>query len=162
MRIYFLRHGAAEDAAPGQSDFDRHLTKKGVKQMKAVAKGMRRLGVEPDAILTSPLVRARETAEIAARALKATDRLHEADELASGCTLSSLAELLRKYSECDPVMLVGHEPDFSTMVGRLTGGSIVDVKKAGLALVEADRIEPAAGRLLWLLTPEHLIAASAD
>jgi phosphohistidine phosphatase len=160
MRVYFLRHGAAEEAASGQSDADRRLTKKGTKQMKVVAAGMDRIGVRPDVILTSPLARARETAEIAAAALGLTDRMHEAPELACGCTLSGLSRLLAKHGNPESVMVVGHEPDFSTMVGQFTGGGAVDMKKAGLALVEAEGIAPGRGCLLWLLTPTHLEAAA--
>jgi phosphohistidine phosphatase len=123
--IWFLRHGDAERGAP---DFDRRLTEKGQRQSRAAGGTLAALGVKPEICLTSPRVRARETAELACEALgvevASEDRLSDGDfdplELAAGL---------------DEVLLVGHEPDFSTAVARLTGAR-VDLKKGGLAGVE--------------------------
>jgi len=123
--IWFLRHGDAEQGAP---DFDRRLTEKGQRQSRAAGAALAALGVKPEICLTSPRARARETAELACEALgvevASEERLSDGDfdplELAAGL---------------DEVLLVGHEPAFSTAVGRLTGAR-VDLKKGGLAGVE--------------------------
>lgn len=157
MKIYFLRHGAAEERRPGLRDFDRRLTEEGIAEMKRVALGLARLEIEVDHILTSPLPRALETAQIAGAALQAkTGVLVTSDELAAGAFgLGELQALVRKTPSAQRLLLVGHEPDFSEVVRDLTGASI-EMKKAGLAFVETNRIEQDTGVLRWLLTPRQL------
>ena len=158
MELYFLRHGIAAEVGPsGSGDAGRRLTKEGVAKMRSVAHGLRRLGVRPDVLLSSPLVRAHETAEIVARELGL--KLHLAQELAPGCGLAQLFALLGQHRAAVRVMVVGHEPDFSAMVGGLTGGSRVLMKKGGLARVDLDLLEERAGTLVWLLPPRVLRAA---
>jgi phosphohistidine phosphatase len=155
MELYFLRHGVAADVAPaGLGDAGRPLTKEGIAKMQAGARGMRRLGLRLDALLSSPLVRAHETAAIVARELGLELRL--AEELAPGCDMAQLFTLLGEYRAAEQVMLVGHEPDFSTLIGALTGGSQVLMKKGGLARVDIERLEQSAGTLTWLLPPRAL------
>src|SRR5690349_2561607 len=120
MELYFLRHAIAADAGPdGMGDAARPLTKEGIAKMQAGARGMRRLGVKPDALLSSPLARARETAAIVARELEL--EMHLADELAPGCDAAQLFALLGEHRAAERVMLVGHEPDFSSLIGALAG-----------------------------------------
>jgi phosphohistidine phosphatase len=155
MELYFLRHGIAADVGPhGSGDAGRPLTKEGIAKMQSAARGMRRLGLELDALLSSPLVRAHQTATIVARELGL--ELQLADELAPGCDLARLTGLLGEYRAAERVMLVGHEPDFSQMIGALTGGSRVLMKKGGLGRVDVDRLEEGAGTLIWLLPPRAL------
>ena len=155
MELYFLRHGIAEDAGPsGAGDAGRRLTKEGAAKVKAEARGLRELGVRLDTLLTSPLVRAHATTEIVAKELGL--ELHLADELAPGCDVERLFALLGEHRGAERVMVVGHEPDFSTMIGALTGGSRVQIKKGGLARVDLDALEPGAGTLVWLLPPRAL------
>jgi phosphohistidine phosphatase len=155
MELYFLRHGIAADVGPaGLGDAGRPLTKEGIAKMQAGARGMRRLGLRLDALLSSPLVRAHETAEIVARELG--PELQLAERLAPGCDLGQLFALLGEYRAAERVMLVGHEPDFSSLVGALTGGSQVLMKKGGLARVDIERLEQGAGTLTWLLPPRVL------
>src|SRR3954464_14234623 len=155
MELYFLRHGIAADVGPaGLGDAGRPLTKEGIAKMQAEARGMRRLGLRLDALLSSPLVRASETAAIVARELGT--ELQLADELASGCDIAQLFALLGEHRAAERVMLVGHEPDFSSLIGALTGGSQVLMKKGGLARVDIERLEPGAGVLTWLLPPRVL------
>lgn len=153
MELYFLRHGLAADANPDGHDAARPLTKEGVAKIKAAARAMRKLGVQPDALITSPLVRAHETARLVARELNVECQLSEA--LAPGCELAQLAELLAEHRAAEQVLLVGHEPDFSQMIGELTGGR-VQMKKGALARVDLPAIEPGAGALAWLLPPRVL------
>ncbi len=162
MRLYFLRHGIAEDARPGQADVERELTPEGVEEMRKIARALKRLGVEPDMIMTSPAVRAAATAFIAAEGLfgdSAARRLAEDPGLSPGCRLGDLEEILHTgHPKCASLMLVGHEPDFSTLIGQLTGGSEVVMKKAGLARLDVDPARPGEGVLEWLLPPKVLRA----
>lgn len=116
--------------------------------MRKVARLLSRLKVAP-LILTSPLPRASETAEIAAEVLEA--EMREDNNLRPGFNAEKLAGILQE-SSADSVMIVGHEPDFSGTVGELTGGEI-KLKKAGVALVDLDRTTM-KGELLWLLPPK--------
>jgi phosphohistidine phosphatase len=123
--IWFLRHGDAEKTEP---DFDRRLTDKGRRQSRDAGLALAALGVEIELCLSSPKVRARETAELACDALGAEVSLD--DRLAGG-----RFDPLDLTAGLDDVLLVGHEPDFSDAVGQLTGGT-VDMKKGGLAAVD--------------------------
>jgi len=137
----------------GQGDAGRPLTKEGIAKMQAGARGMRRLGLRLDALLSSPLVRAHETAAIVARELG--PELQLADELAPGCDMAQLFALLGEHRAAERVMLVGHEPDFSALIGALTGGRVL-MKKGGLGRVDIERLEQGAGTLIWLLPPRVL------
>ncbi|MEO7913667.1 MAG: phosphohistidine phosphatase SixA [Roseiflexaceae bacterium] len=159
MELYFLRHGIAADVGPaGQGDAGRPLTKEGIAKMQAGARGMHRLGVRLDALLSSPLVRAHETAAIVARELGL--ELQLAEKLAPGCDLAQLFALLGEYRGAERVMMVGHEPDFSSLIGALTGGSQVLMKKGSLARVDIERLEQSIGVLTWLLPPRILREAT--
>jgi phosphohistidine phosphatase len=125
--------------------------------MRIAARGIRRLGVRLDVLLSSPLVRAHETAAIVARELGL--ELHLADELRPGCDLKRLAALLADHRAAERVMVVGHEPDFSAMIGALAGGAQVLMKKGGLGRVDTEVLEAGAGTLIWLLPPRALRAA---
>lgn len=156
MKLYFLRHGIAEDQSPTGRDADRRLTADGVFEMEAVARGMAALGLRFDSIRTSPRVRARHTAEIAATALELEALLTEAPALSYGCGLAELRELLTGVEAKARVLLVGHQPDLSLNIGALIGGGRVQMKKASLACVEVSRIEPGGGELRWLLHADQL------
>jgi phosphohistidine phosphatase len=137
--LWLLRHG---DAAEGSPDAERPLTKKGEKQARAAGRALERLGVPMDACLTSPKVRAAETARIACKALGVEPQLEP--KLAGGpFDGEALAAGLG-----DNVLLVGHDPDFSMAVHALTGAQ-VRMKKGGLAGVEK-------GELKTLLRPDEL------
>jgi phosphohistidine phosphatase len=147
MHLYFLRHGKADWPDWKKPDDERPLTKAGRKQMHEVAEFLARCKVEVDFVLTSPLPRAEQTADIAAEYLKVACR--EEKMLAPGFAARDVPRLLRKYPQ-DSLMLVGHEPDFSSVIEALTGGN-VKMAKAGLALVDYVEQE---GRLLWLVPPK--------
>ena len=123
--IWFLRHGDAED---GDDDFARELTEKGERQSRAAGNALAALGVELDACLTSPRVRAGQTAKLACAALAIEPE--EAQELSGGDFDPEALAAGRGN-----VLLVGHEPDFSRAVGDLTGARI-EMKKGGLAAVD--------------------------
>ena len=147
MRLYFLRHGAADWPDWKKPDDERPLTKEGRRELNQVGKFLARLKVNPDLILTSPLPRAVQTAEIAAEHLHA--RVREERLLAPGFGAADVKRLVRKFPQ-QVLMLVGHEPDFSTAIAGLTGGS-VKLSKAGVALVDVDS---GKGRLRWLFPPK--------
>lgn len=155
MRCYFLRHGIAAERDEWQgSDFDRPLTERGRERMAREAKTMARLGIEPDAILTSPLVRAKETATIVAKALKLQDRLAEEERLGLSFDAGRFESIIRDHHDAQELMLVGHEPSFSQTVGKLIGGARIDFKKGALARV--DLAMGSQGALVWLLPPKAL------
>jgi phosphohistidine phosphatase len=147
MRLYFLRHGAADWPDWDQPDDERPLTKAGRKEMHAVGEFLTALKAEADLILTSPLPRATQTADIAAEHLKT--RVREEKMLAPGFRVEDLMRLLRKYPQ-QVLMLVGHEPDFTLTITALTGAS-VKLSKAGVALVDLNLQK---GKLLWLFPPK--------
>jgi phosphohistidine phosphatase len=155
MELYFLRHGIAEDVGPeGQGDAGRRLTKAGAAKMRDAARGLRRLGLRIDTLLSSPLARAQQTAEIVARELG--PELLLSDALAPGCDVARLFGLLGEHRAAERVMFVGHEPDFSSIVGDLTGGSRIEIKKGGLARVDLEALDAGSGTLIWLLPPKAL------
>ncbi|MCX7669909.1 MAG: phosphohistidine phosphatase SixA [Anaerolineae bacterium] len=154
MRIYFLRHGEASWPAWSGPDSERPLTEKGIKEMQVVAEGIARL--RPDAaVLTSPLRRAVQTAEILARALGVAVTVEPG--LAPGFDTARLRTFIERYPDRD-LLLVGHEPDFSTVIAALTGGN-VRMAKAGFACVELTAADKLAGELQWLVPPKVFKAA---
>ncbi len=142
--IYLLRHGDAEDG--NGDDAARRLTPKGERQAKAAGRALAALGAKIDACLTSPKVRALETARLTCEALDVQPEV--AEELRGG-PFDSLALSAGRGD----VLLVGHEPDFSGEVGRLTGAN-VRLKKGGLAIVDGST-------LLALLRPKDLAAIAS-
>ena len=113
-----MRHGPAEDVAPSGQDFDRALTVPGRERVRRVADELVRRGEAPRRILASPLVRALQTAEIVAQACKAPEPVTVRREISPGGELELLVEELRRHG-ASRVMLVGHEPDMSSLVQAL-------------------------------------------
>lgn len=164
MHLYFLRHGRAANPGdwPGDDD-SRPLTEQGRDELRKVAQGLRRLDLSLDAILTSPLVRARETAQIVASELGLS--AVETPLLEPGCDLGQLALLAKDHETAHDLMVVGHEPDFSAMIGRLAGRhghARVEMRKAACCRVDLPAPIPApdaiaaTGTLVWLLHAKHL------
>jgi phosphohistidine phosphatase len=149
MKLYFLRHGEADWPNWRKPDDERPLTKRGKREMRDVGKFLDRLKVRPDLIVTSPLPRAAQTAEIAADYLKA--KMRKDESLSPGFSMSKLRTVLKRH-RANTLMLVGHEPDFTNAISGLTGASL-KLAKAGVALVDVD-LESAEGKLLWLFPPK--------
>lgn len=147
MHLYFLRHGAADWPDWDQPDDERPLTKAGRKEMHVVGEFLAELKVRPDVILTSPLPRATQTADIAGEHLKV--RAREEKLLAPGFRVEDLTRLRRKYPQ-QVLMLVGHEPDFTLVIRALTGANL-KLSKGGIALVDLNLRK---GKLLWLFPPK--------
>ena len=161
-RIYLVRHGiAVPQGTPGVSEEDRPLTQEGESAMAGIANGLRRLKLKPDRIVTSPLPRAKRTAQIIAEALGREDRLEVADILTSGSPPASIKQWLSTRQE-SRIMLVGHNPDFSELLGLLIGMNesqiCFELKKGGVAALNGD----GRGRfeLHWLSTPKLFRALS--
>jgi phosphohistidine phosphatase len=155
MKLCFLRHGEADWPNWTKPDDERPLTECGRKEMKRVAKFLQRLKFSADAILTSPLPRASQTAEIVAGRLGIELKTETA--LAHGFSVERLRRLLAN-ADAECIMVVGHEPEFSEVVKELTGGE-VKLSKAGIALLELNR-GCTSGKLLWLFPPKVAKAAT--
>jgi phosphohistidine phosphatase len=159
MRCYFLRHGLAVDREDWQDDdSQRPLTRDGVEKMKREAKTIGALELGLDVILTSPLVRAQQTAEIVAKELKMRDRLVEDAALGLDFDLKSLAKVLEGRAAANAIMFVGHDPSMSTTIGQLIGSASVEMKKGSLACVDLLADTKPKGQLIFLLPPKVLAA----
>jgi phosphohistidine phosphatase len=164
MNLYIIRHAIAVDQATSdyESDSERPLTDKGRKKMRQIAKGLRNLGVEFDLILSSPYVRARETAEILADVFRMKEKLDFSDNLIPlGNPELLIGEINEKYS-VDSLALVGHEPHLSTLIGMLVAENAkadITLKKGGVCYLSADDLHHQEHRatLEWLLTPGILM-----
>ena len=163
MDLYLLRHGiAVESGTPGfEIDSTRPLTAQGRRKTERVAEGMRAFGLSFDRILTSPYVRARQTAEIVAVVFGAEERLALEENLAPGGNRWQLMEGLAHSSEPPAsVLLVGHEPGMSESISMLISGNTdlaIEMKKAGLCRLAVETPQYGrCARLCWLLTPRQL------
>ena len=153
MELYFLRHGTADRRSEWRGDDgQRALTEDGAASVRRVARVLAASGLKVDVIVTSPLVRARQTADIAAEELKHAPGVVEDERLAGGLDKQRLASLLADLGRPQRAMLVGHEPDFSLTIGQITGGSVV-CKKGGVARVDILDEKALRGELVWLLPP---------
>jgi phosphohistidine phosphatase len=122
--------------------------------MRAAARGMEALGIGAEVVLTSPLVRCRQTAELVCERLGGEPR--EDPRLVPGMGLDELAGALLDHPGAASVLVCGHEPDLSDLVADLTGGGVVEFRKGSLALLEVEDVRPAGGRLRALYPPAAL------
>ena len=162
--IYLIRHAIAEDHSDNGRDVDRRLTAHGAAKMHRACAGLARLGVAPELVYTSPLVRARQTAEIVceALALGVTPQLMPA--LAPGGA-RQVPAALRLRGDIGALALVGHEPDMGQLAALLIGGvgGGIAFKKGSVAAIEVDALPPRrSGTLTWFLTPRQLRALGGD
>jgi len=162
MELYFMRHGiAAPEDSPGvDSDGERPLTPKGIKRMRKAAKGLLSLRVSFDRILTSPLLRARQTAQVVTEVLGAEERLQEIPELAPERSVQELVARLADYGEEKRILLVGHQPllgetaSFLLSRSKITG---IPLKEGGLCCIEIDDLRSDTVAVLhWMLSPKQL------
>jgi phosphohistidine phosphatase len=154
MQVYLIRHGIAVDREDPHCppDTERPLTPKGRKRSRAAALGLRALDVEPNAVLTSPWLRALQTAEIYCEAMGyPSKKIIRTDSLKG---TSAPADLMRELQSMKArvVLCFGHEPHLHLVIGHVlrTSAKITELKKAGLALLELERMAPPQGRLLAL------------
>jgi phosphohistidine phosphatase len=163
MELFLLRHGlAVERGTPGfEDDPARPLTPKGRRQLRKIAAAMKQMKLRSDLILSSPFLRAKQTAEIVAAGLKLEKRLKFSNALAPGGDAAILFRQLERLKPApENVLLVGHEPDLSRLISRLLTGDRqlpLDFKKGGLCKLEIEKLR--AGKcatLAWLLTPTQM------
>jgi phosphohistidine phosphatase len=164
MNLYFMRHGIAADREdPATStDAERPLTGKGAKRLRRAGRGLSRLDIPFDGVLTSPVLRARQSADIIAHALGIDRGLEQISGLAPESTVEQLLFGLTRYHERQHLLLIGHQPLLgATIAFLLTGqaGGELDLKlgKGALCRVEIDTLPPAEpAKLHWMLTPKQL------
>ena len=153
LQLYLLRHADAGDpmAWPGDDD-ERPLSAKGRRQARRLGSMLADIGWKPDVILTSPKVRAAQTARIVGKAVD----VPTVDEgrLAASFDMSDIGRLLEAHPEARRVVLVGHDPDFSAVASTLTGAAI-ELRKGAIARIDLQDASPAAGHgaLRWLIPP---------
>jgi phosphohistidine phosphatase len=155
MEIYILRHGEADPREAGKPDADRKLTGKGKRDVRNVMTLARKAKVSPQWILTSPLLRAQETAAIAAAVLKVSPA-GVTKNLIPSANPAAIWKEIRQNSEASSILLVGHEPHLSKTIAYLLGAPVsVNLKKSALVRIDfPNRSALPSGVLQWLITPQ--------
>jgi phosphohistidine phosphatase len=152
MNLYFLRHGLAADRETWEEeDALRPLTGEGRDRIEKLAGFIANQNLSLDRIVSSPYLRALQTAEIVAKANNLMDQLVQDERLAYDFNAKAIGRILADNPELKNIMFVGHEPTFSMTIGELTGGRVV-CKKGSLARVHIIRNSPLQGELDWLVT----------
>ncbi len=163
MEVYLLRHAIAVDRGTPEyegRDDERPLTDEGIKKTKDAARGLKRSGLVFDRIWTSPILRARHTAEIVAKKLGLKKVMEQTNDLGDGFSCDAVVALLQRAGADEKVLLVGHEPDFSVLAGHLLngrGGMNINFKKGGMIRLDFEGdVTPGAATLVYMLEPKHL------
>jgi len=160
MMLYIMRHGLAEEPTPKGDDAARKLTAKGIDKIRKAAAGMRATGLAFNLILTSPIARAVETAEIVAGELGGP-KPRPVPELSTGASPANALETLVKQRLPESVLVVGHEPTLSRLASlMLTGSSesvAIKLKQGGVIALEfGDRVERGVATLRCMMTQRQL------
>jgi phosphohistidine phosphatase len=162
MEIVLIRHAKAENRDPNSWPDDdlRPLTAEGRAEQRATTRSMKKMGIKFGFLVTSPLLRARETAEIVAKGYRWPESPQIAEELGHGYAVGAIVKLLGKFPPDATVALVGHEPDLSGLASALVskdGRLNIAVKKSGVVGIEFDGpAEAGKGTLIYHLKPSHL------
>lgn len=158
MQLALIRHGIAEDAGPatGYRDEPRRLTPEGIEKMEREAAGIARLGLEPQAILCSPLPRCEQTAHIIGARLEVPVVTQES--LRPGARVEAVLDAIAAFPDAECLMVCGHQPDLSMITADLIDGGMVDFRKGSLAVIELHRRTRAGGILDALYVPRALRA----
>jgi phosphohistidine phosphatase len=157
VELYILRHGIAEDARPGRSDAKRALTEEGGKRVAEVIETARRAGAEPSLIVSSPYLRAVETARIAAEGFGYKGHIVETETLVPNGSPEGVWTELREYRGEAAILLAGHEPLLSQLVAHLLAAPAlrVEMKKAALVRLDMESFGASPhGTLRWMITPK--------
>lgn len=158
MKLFFLRHGIAVEADDWEgTDASRPLTVEGEALMALEAKGMATLGLGIEAVITSPLRRAMQTARAVCEAIGLADGPQVDDRLAPGFGKPLLRDVLNDHPGKEALLFVGHEPDMSHTIGSLIGGGRVDCKKGALARVDVEGPEELRGDLVCLMQARAVV-----
>ena len=158
-QLYLIRHGVAEERGQAwPDDTKRPLSPDGIDRMHLSVRGLARLGVRLDLVLTSPLVRTRQTAEIVAAGVDGRPALMVAESLAPGGTYESLEAELKKLARRAEIALVGHEPGIGHLAARLIGSRrALEFKKGSVCRIDLASLPPTGpGILRWFATPKML------
>lgn len=159
MKVYLLRHGIAQDPVHTLPDELRPLTTKGIKRTRTVVRGMRAIGCHPKRVVSSPLIRAWQTAEIARDILAKKSEIEDSALLSAESAPAQTAAWLARQPEAD-MLLVGHMPNLSRLAALLLSGqdgAWLALRKSGACAIEFEAAPaPASGLLLWLMEPEQL------
>lgn len=161
--LYLIRHAIAADRGDRYpDDAKRPLTREGILRWKRQVRGLQALGVEIDLVLTSPLDRAMQTAEILAAGLFDRPAVETLDTLSPGASTSATLQSLHAQNKARRVALVGHEPEIGALAARLMGAKgTVPFKKGAVCRIDVDGFPPStAGTLCWFLPPKVLRTAS--
>ena len=161
MQLYIVRHGIAIDREDPKCppDSERFLTGEGIEKAKEVAKGLAKVADTPDLMLTSPYVRAAQTAEIFAAAFDyPKNKIRQTESLLPGAEALQLFRELAKDKDQSSVFIFGHAPHLDEILATAVGSKhhITALKKSGVALVELKRLVPPSGELVLLATPKLL------
>jgi len=163
MNLYIVRHAiAVQRATPGyEDDSQRPLTDAGRKKMKKIVKGIHQLNIELDVILSSPYVRARDTAKILAGEFEMKNKIAFSDNLIPPGNFENLISEIHEKYDVNNLALVGHEPMLSSLISWLATGNTdmrITLKKGGIAYLSADNLyQDGRATLEWLLTPAVLV-----
>ncbi|HZV80602.1 MAG TPA: phosphohistidine phosphatase SixA [Geobacteraceae bacterium] len=154
MYLYIIRHAEAIERIPGGNDEIRALTSRGRDRFRRVGATLKNLGIVPDLIATSPLIRAVQTAEILASSISSTCEMIIVPDLAAGFSLPQLQDFLSSHANCRHVAIVGHEPALGLLTRELLGSAVIlSFKKGATLCLELDPTHPPlAGNLQWLVS----------
>jgi phosphohistidine phosphatase len=158
--LYVIRHAIAADRGPEYpDDAKRPLTQHGTARFRKVVRGLVELGVEVDVILSSPLVRARQTADILSTGLRGHPAVVEISPLVPGAPYEDLLAELGRHARMTAIALVGHDPSIGEMAARLVGSpSRFEFKKGGVCRIDVGRLPPnGPGRVVWFAPPRMLM-----
>jgi|SRR5579871_339049 len=161
MQLYIVRHGIAIDREDPKcpAEAERYLTEEGIEKTKQAAKGLAALGATADLLISSPYVRAVQTAEIFANALDYPKaKIRHSQALLPGSEPAALFRELSREKQVSSVFVFGHAPNLDELIATVLGSKhhITSLKKAGIALLELKRLAPPSGQLVWLATPKML------
>lgn len=160
MKLIIIRHAEAVEKTPDVSEEWRYLTPEGRVFFRKTARTMMEKGVNPDLILTSPLIRAVQTADILAETLSYDGPLHAVNDLAPGFDMTDLENILAEYRSVNELALVGHEPDLSDLIATLFSlESGVKFKKGTAAMVKLEPSGPGTATFKWLASGKNLITS---
>jgi phosphohistidine phosphatase len=161
VRLYIVRHGiAVPHGTPGVEEDDRPLTQEGIKKTRQAAEGLQAIKCFPEIILSSPLPRAKQTAEIVLETLGKHVPIMLIDALSPKGSRQELYMEIRQRQNSESLMLVGHQPSLGEIAGDIAWGSpehYLELKKGGACALEIEAVIPKPrGTLLWLLPPSIL------
>jgi len=159
LELYLIRHGvAAERGEDFPDDSKRPLTNGGISRLRKEAKALDAIGVAVDHIITSPLVRTKQTADIFAESLKSKPSVSQSDALAPAGTSTAVVQELAKHMRKGRIALVGHEPNIGELAGRLIGARMpLEFKKGAICRIDFEVFPPKGiGQLRWFVTPRML------